>query len=1209
MRLKVHFICWLLILPALSFSQDWSQKFAHITQLIQAQNWELALKDNSLLLTELEKEFGNTHLYYVMGLNNAANIYRSTEQYDLAIEIYKQSHEIARLHFAADAPEMEFYDRSLAFLYFDTQKLTPAIEHYENLLNILKEPHPENDYWNYYIELAECYSQVRNNELTIRFFETLEKNHENPQIRQRLSLGRIWTLLGNAHKFLTQYEASEAYLTKAYDDCLAQGNLPACVIPMENLGDLFMLTEEYDRAKKYYGQAWDLQKDKSEYDQYFVRVTENLITANMETAQEEEVRKFSSFLWNYLSRYRPNELHLSFQKGRDYFQRKENHDLYEFALLSQLDYLKEQSQQGLPVYQATLNKLGYFYQDQGKTVLSEDYLRQAVDNLRKTKGETHRELLPVLDRLIVVLGNNNKAADAQNYDALRHQVRQANPGADPMNVNVTKLTRASSLQQQGALDEALQLILEIEPFYTNHKQEELGAYLTFLLIKSNIYIALDQFEVAAPWLLEGYLLSEDNPEYVLQNVNFISKIGQYYEVAGDFENMVSFMNGAIHILRKYPQKKGILEPFYVRLARAYTKTGEWTPARQMLTSTIPVLIEVYGEHSMHVLSAKNDLADLFTRTGETENAVGQYLDMLTASADHLSAQSKQTIYFNLANCYIRLGDQEQAIFNFNRYIDFYLEEINTVFTFLSEDQKNKYIESTQNSYHYILNFYHSLDDWGPVLEDIYRLQNAFKGMVLQSSVDIKQRWKSLEDPQAMALFEEWQQARQAQNILQFEDNEEELRLITQKLDGLEREMSRMIPDYASQKLLNEGSWKDLQVKLGDDEAVIEFIQFEIGDVWDGWANDQQYAALIIAKGQSIMQYIPLFKQSELDVLLQHNQHQENPNSLYRGAVVVNRSAKNANYGRQLYDILWQPLEEYLHGKSTVYYIPSGAIHQLAVAAIPAGDNQVLMEKYRLVQRNNLGQIVNEKEAMPLRHYDFVLFGGIDYDARINRGSNSSNRTRAGWSYLAGTLDEIQKLETILAGNNTRLYQGDQATEQAFYEVVRDNKPKVLHIATHGYFFSKPERDLNQTDESALSRVENPLLRSGLILAGGNHAWTGDEPGSIHNDGILSASEISNLDLENTDLVVLSACETGLGDINGNEGVFGLQRAFRTAGAKYLLMSLWKVPDAETSEFMQTFYAQWQSTENIEEAFHATQKTMKAKYPNDPYSWAAFVLVR
>ncbi|HLW50109.1 MAG TPA: tetratricopeptide repeat protein, partial [Sphingobacteriaceae bacterium] len=852
----------MLIIPTLSFSQDWNQKFAHINQLIQAQDWEVALKDNNLLLTELEKELGNTHLYYVMGLNNAANIYRSTEQYELAIETYKRSHEIARLHFAADAPEMEFYDRNLAFLYFDTQKITPAIQHYENLLNILKEPHPENDYWIYYIDLAECYNRVRNNELTIQFFQTLDENYENQQISQQLSRGRIWSLLGTAHKFLTQYEASETYLVKAYDDCLLHRDSTACIIPMENIGDLYMLTNDYVKAKKYYGQAWELQKDKSEYDQYFVGVTENLITANLETGDGAEVRKYTSFLWDYLAKYQQQNLYLSFRSGLEYFEREEKSDLYEFALLYQLEYLKKHDQKH-NIYQEVLNKLGYFYRDQGVYGLSADYLRLAVDNTQKTKTDTHRELLPLLDALIEVLEKNDKAADVQTFALVREKVRQANPGADPteINANVNKLTRASALQQQGALDEALQLIIEIEPFFTKIQKEELLAYLTFLLVKSNIYIALDQFEVAAPWLREGYVLSEDNPEYVLQNVAFISKIGQYYEMVGDFESMASFMNSAIHILQKYPQKKGIIEPYYVRLARAYIQLEEWVSASQILTSTLPVLIEVYGEHNMHVLSAKNDLAALFAKSGEMENAIAQYLDMLTTSADHLSAKSKQTIYFNLANCYIKLGDQDQAILNINRYIDFYLEEINTVFTFLSEDQKNKYIESTQNSYHYILNFYHSLDDKGPVLEDIYRLQNAFKGMVLQSSVDIKQRWKSLEDPKALALFEEWQQARQAQNILQFEDNEEELRLITQKLDGLEREMSRMIPDYASQKLLNEGSWKDLQTKLGDDEAVIEFIQFEIGDVWDGWENDQQYAALIVAKGQSILKYVPLFKQS------------------------------------------------------------------------------------------------------------------------------------------------------------------------------------------------------------------------------------------------------------------------------------------------------------------------------------------------------------
>ena len=150
---------------------------------------------------------------------------------------------------------------------------------------------------------------------------------------------------------------------------------------------------------------------------------------------------------------------------------------------------------------------------------------------------------------------------------------------------------------------------------------------------------------------------------------------------------------------------------------------------------------------------------------------------------------------------------------------------------------------------------------------------------------------------------------------------------------------------------------------------------------------------------------------------------------------------------------------------------------------------------------------------------------------------------------------------------------------------------------------------SSVSENSLAKAKNPLLRSGLILAGGNHSWSGTEPTTLGNDGILSAAEVSNLNLENTYLVVLSACETGLGDISGNEGVFGLQRAFKTAGANYLLMSLWKVPDAETSEFMQHFYTEWNRLGDLEEAFRSTQKIMKATYPNEPYKWAAFVLVK
>ena len=136
-----------------------------------------------------------------------------------------------------------------------------------------------------------------------------------------------------------------------------------------------------------------------------------------------------------------------------------------------------------------------------------------------------------------------------------------------------------------------------------------------------------------------------------------------------------------------------------------------------------------------------------------------------------------------------------------------------------------------------------------------------------------------------------------------------------------------------------------------------------------------------------------------------------------------------------------------------------------------------------------------------------------------------------------------------------------------------------------------------------------MIRSGLILAGGNYAWKNGKPFKEGmEDGILTAYEISQMNLSNTELVVLSACETGLGDIQGNEGVYGLQRAFKIAGAKYLIMSLWQVPDKQTSLLMTTFYKKWlEDKMTIPDAFHAAQKELR-EIGLDPYQWAGFVLV-
>jgi len=374
----------------------------------------------------------------------------------------------------------------------------------------------------------------------------------------------------------------------------------------------------------------------------------------------------------------------------------------------------------------------------------------------------------------------------------------------------------------------------------------------------------------------------------------------------------------------------------------------------------------------------------------------------------------------------------------------------------------------------------------------------------------------------------------------------------------------------------------------------------------------------------------LFEEKELSELVK----QKSPNKLYslRGAELL--SETGANYsGEDLYRLIIKPLEKYLEGKKRIYFSTDGILHQLSFAAFSDGVGELLCDKYELVQLNSTGELVleaREPDKAPV-----VLVGGIKYEYTPNQTSaeekeesyayniledesikqSRSNRGRGTeWNYLPGTETEIEKLAGIYNENklSTDTLTGVYATEESIKK-LDGRSPKVLHIATHGFFFENPQRDQDRRmasfdEKDNYSISEDPLMRSGLILAGANYAWKNGSNPYEKEDGILTAYEISNLNLMKTDLVVLSACETGLGDIEGSEGVYGLQRAFRMAGVEKIIMSLWQVPDKETVEFMKTFYTKWLGGEEIREAFNNTQKEMSKKYKEEPEKWAAFVLL-
>jgi CHAT domain-containing protein len=222
----------------------------------------------------------------------------------------------------------------------------------------------------------------------------------------------------------------------------------------------------------------------------------------------------------------------------------------------------------------------------------------------------------------------------------------------------------------------------------------------------------------------------------------------------------------------------------------------------------------------------------------------------------------------------------------------------------------------------------------------------------------------------------------------------------------------------------------------------------------------------------------------------------------------------------------------------------------------------------------------------------------------------------GFDYLQNTLKEADSVSAKLVKTNIRVkeFKGQSALEESFKALSGPGSPSVIHIATHGFYYPYPQDQQRREQaimagagEMKYSYSEDPLLRSGLIMAGANRAWIGKPVPPGVEDGILTAREVSEMDLRHTQLVVLSACQTGLGDVKGSEGVEGLQRAFKMAGVRYLIISLWEVPDKETVEFMDAFYSQWLGGKEIREAFRTAQQYMYLRYPNEPDKWAAFVL--
>ena len=427
--------------------------------------------------------------------------------------------------------------------------------------------------------------------------------------------------------------------------------------------------------------------------------------------------------------------------------------------------------------------------------------------------------------------------------------------------------------------------------------------------------------------------------------------------------------------------------------------------------------------------------------------------------------------------------------------------------------------------------------------------------------------------------------------------------LTSRIRKLEERLSGQCRSYGDMTSFMNIGYKEIKEKLNDGDVLIDFTDFV------SKSQGRVYAAYLVDNKQENPLLQKLFAENKIDSM-----HVDYPAQYYESP-----------YAETLYQLLWMPFKDKVTEGTTVYYVPSQLLFQIALESLPTEDGSLLGEHYRFVRLSSARELVNFDTELDIdiasANNNAVLYGGLQYDldakdweVEAKKYDVSSLLTVRGnivrgdsiYGPLPGSKKEVDAIEQIMKSYQLKVesYTGKQGTEESFLN-MSGKAPQILHMATHGFFYTPDEAQ----KIDYLRGYEDAMSLSGLIMSGGNAAWRGKELPDGVLGGILTASNIARLDLSNTKLTVLSACQSGKGKATP-EGLYGLQRAFKKAGVKTMIMSLWNVSDVVGTVFMNLFYENLLDKDNNfdkRKAFDKTKSSIREKYQK-PFYWACFVML-
>jgi len=1049
-----------------------------------------------------------------------------------------------------------------------------------------------SSYGQTYIELKEQAEQAYNSydiqkaielgEEALKKAEIKRKDHQYDYAGIKNDLGIYYVLNGEVEQGLDYLEASNQLILEIKGEKSTE-----YIEKLNNLVSIYYMLNDYQKALNISNQVLTLSESVygKQHNEYAYALNSQglifVVLGKYTEAEQVYLRALSIYESDKKSEEYPSVLN---NIGDLYISMGNYEQATEYLLIATKNFEKNKLTE-TKSYSDCLFTLGKVYKMVGEYESALLYYSKSGEILKKILGEQHEEYATTLSAQAAVYEDQEKYIEAEQWFLKALDIKKKSLGDNNLSNWISANNLSSLYIKLERYSEAKNII---EPIVINSAPQAANFPVEFVSFSSNlalVYQHLGNLAEAGEMYesilkLQEAILGEDHHE----NVVLINNMAGLKIEQEKFQEADLLFDRCLKILEQQDltHSQDYVDILYMK-GLNLMNMSEYLRAKDFLFRSINLADSVYGSH--HKMYA--------------------------------------TISINMGVLLHKINDSKLAEEYFIRGMNAYQKMVNNRISFMSLAEKEQLKKDIQLHFSFFKQFV--LDHPSPkLLGALYDYHLMLKAMIINSKVKVRKEVLASNNEELQQLFKRWVSSREmlnklysfsTQNLLAENVNIDSIAFSVKLLEDKIALQSSSFNDYQSYGMI---SWKEIQQKLKEDEAAIEIIRTSY---YGG--NDPipiKYIALVLtaesANGPQL-------------VVLEEGRKMENEwiDDFYYELFMKRQDS--LSYGR-----FWGPILTAVVNKDKLYISRTGVYNVLNINTFMNPETKkYALEENDIVLVGNTRDIVEMKNnpATPLianKKSKAILFGYPNYYLDVvEEGSkkddllamsNLNDRTFTKdfelISDLPGTKKEVENINSILseAQWETTVYIEDDASENKLKSL---KNPGVLHIATHGFFDWQYEDD-HKSDDSSADRdvsVRDPLYRSGLMMAGSGFVikLVEGKISLINNleDGVLSAYEVVNMDLSKTELVVLSACLSGVGEtkVKETESFSGLPQAFIIAGAKAVVTSGWSVDDRATQELMTLFYKNLANKYTKREALRRAQITLMEKFPQ-PFFWGPFTII-